>query len=384
MLEEGGYYAIKGFSYQYIISLIEIFKCNDSKKVFSFESIQDFNTEEVIYQMKYKETQKFSNSKIKEPTLKIFEQFKTIKKDYILYVYFNDKENEKLVFNSIEELDKVLLNCKIGDKLFTFTKEEKENFIKHYKVIFSKNYFFKSDELLQNIKNELSVSFESAEIYLFSLVGFIINLISNNEAKNRKITKSELITFLKNKSSEIFRDFFFKNKEKEKYLKFIRKEFFFERNINNHNRLFIINLESNKIDDYYECITTIVKKYYLLNKKRTMIISKAPYIYIPRVSEDLLVKLKTKLNADFLMTDGYRFYKSPFDLNYITKNFSARENLSCKIINNEIDLKKVIIELKEAGIKIFEFYDDYNEIKGTNNSISIRVEKIDDIGKMIR
>lgn len=56
MEEEGGYYAIKGFSYQYIVSLIEMLNCKDENKVFSFEQFQDFNDNELIYQMKYKET----------------------------------------------------------------------------------------------------------------------------------------------------------------------------------------------------------------------------------------------------------------------------------------------------------------------------------------
>ena len=116
MEEEGGYYAIKGFSYQYIVSLIEMLNCKDENKVFSFEQFQDFNDNELIYQMKYKETQHFTNSKIKEPTIKLFSEYLETKKDYVLYVYFPDRTDETLLFNTANDLDKVLLNCKIDKK----------------------------------------------------------------------------------------------------------------------------------------------------------------------------------------------------------------------------------------------------------------------------
>ena len=128
--EEGGYYAIKGFSYQYIVSLIEVLNCKDENKVFSFEQIQDFNDNELIYQMKYKETQHFTNSKIKEPTIKIFSEYLETKKDYVLYVYFPDRTDETLLFNTTNDLDKVLLNKYLSIDLkenIILLKNKKEN-----------------------------------------------------------------------------------------------------------------------------------------------------------------------------------------------------------------------------------------------------------------
>ena len=112
MIEEGGYYAIKGFSYQYIVSLIEVLTCSDENKKFSFEQLQDFNDDKFIYQMKYKETQHYTNLKIKEPTIKIFLEYLETKKDYILFVYFPDKADGILSFSTVKKLDRVLLNCK--------------------------------------------------------------------------------------------------------------------------------------------------------------------------------------------------------------------------------------------------------------------------------
>lgn len=385
MLEEGGYYAIKGFSFQYIVSLIEVFNSVDYNKKFSFENIQDFNDDEVIYQMKYKETQHYTNCKIKEPTIKIFEQFKTLKKDYVLYTYFNDKSDEVLTFSSVEELDKVLLNCKIDKKEYTFTLEEKEEFISHYKVVFSQNYINKSEELVGKIKQDLSVSIDVAEMYYYSLVTYIINLIVKNKPQDRFCTKKLLIEYLKDTSSKIFYDFSLKYSKKEKYLKFIRNEYFFEKNINDHNRVFIINLSSNLADDYYDCVCKIIKRYYVLNKKRNMIKSHAPYIYLANIDDCLLVQLKCKLVDYYNITDGYRFKGSELDVDFITKKFTPNDNVSCKLINSIEDLVKIITKLKNSGVKVYEFYDDENRNKCELESIvSIQVENIDDICKILK
>ena len=385
MLEEGGYYAIKGFSYQYIISLIEVLNCKDENKVFSFEQLQDFNDNELIYQMKYKETQHFTNSKIKEPTIKLFSEYLETKKDYVLYVYFPDKTDETLLFNTSNDLDKVLLNCKIDKKEYNFTEEQKKEFIKHFKVIFSKDYMDKSNELIELISKIMNTSKEISEIYYFSLITYIINIIVNNIPKKRNCTKKELLSYLVDSASKIFHDYSLKYYGKERYIKSIKKEYFFEKNINNHNRLFIINMTFTSIDDYYDCICKIVKRFYVINKRRTMIISSAPYIYLPNIQLSDLVKLKAKLFNSIGFTDGYIFKDSDFNIDYITKKFAIKDNISCKLVNIEDDIMKIIDKLSNDGIKIYQFYDKKNEILYKSlNQISIEIDEVNDICKILK
>lgn len=385
MEEEGGYYAIKGFSYQYIISLIEVLNCKDENKIFSFEQLQDFNDNELIYQMKYKETQHFTNSKIKEPTIKLFSEYLETKKDYVLYVYFPDKTDKTLVFNTSDDLNKVLLNCKIDKKEYNFTEEQKKEFIKHFKVIFSKDYIDKSNELIELISKIMNTSKEISEIYYFSLITYIINIIVNNIPKKRNCTKKELLTYLADSATKIFHDYSLKYYGKERYIKNIKKEYFFEKNINNHNRLFIINMTFTSIDDYYNCICKIVKRYYLINKRRTMIISCAPYIYLPNIRLSDLVKLKEKLFNSIGFTDGYIFKDSDFNIDYITKKFAIKDNISCKLVSIEDDFMKIIDKFGNDGIKIYQFYDKENEMLYKSLSqISIEIDEINDICKILK
>lgn len=383
--EEGGYYAIKGFSYQYIISLIEVLNCKDENKVFSFEQLQDFNDNELIYQMKYKETQHFTNSKIKEPTIKLFSEYLETKKDYVLYVYFPDKADKTLVFKTSDDLDKVLLNCKIDKKEYNFTEEQKKGFIKHFKVVFSKDYIDKSNELIELISKIMNTSKEISEIYYFSLITYIINIIVNNIPKKRNCTKKELLTYLADSATKIFHDYSLKYYGKERYIKSIKKEYFFEKNINNHNRLFIINMTFTSIDDYYDCIYKIVKRFYVINKRRTMIISSAPYIYLPNIQLSDLVKLKVKLFNSIGFTDGYIFKDSDFNIDYITKKFAIKDNISCKLVSIEDDFMKIIDKLGNDGIKIYQFYDKKNEILYKSlNQISIEIDEVNDICKILK
>ena len=385
MEEEGGYYAIKGFSYQYIVSLIEMLNCKDENKVFSFEQFQDFNDNELIYQMKYKETQHFTNSKIKEPTIKLFSEYLETKKDYVLYVYFPDRTDETLLFNTTNDLDKVLLNCKIDKKEYNFTEKQKNEFINHFKVVFSKDYIDKSNELIELISKIMNVSKEIAEIYYFSLITYIINIIINNIPKKRNCTKKELVTYLANSSAKIFHDYSLKFYGKERYLKSIKKEYFFEKNINNHNRLFIINTPFTSIDDYYDCICKIVKRFYVINKRKTMVISSAPYIYLPNIELSDLVKLKEKLFNLIGFTDGYMYKDSNFNVDYITKKFHVKDNIFCKLVSSEDDMMRIIDKLSNDGIKIYQFYDREHEILYKSlNQISIEIDEVNDICKILK
>lgn len=383
MLEEGGYFAIQGFSYQYIVSLIEIFKSSEKNKQFNFEYIQDFNDNEVIYQMKYKATQHFTNSQIKEAVIKIFEQFNIIQKEYVLYTCFKDKTDEILTFSSVEELDKVLLNCKIDKKVYTFTYEQKEQFIKHFKVIFSHNYVEKVNELIEIIQEEFQVSKDIAEIYFYSLESYIINIIVNNLPQNRKCTKYELIRYLKNTSTLIFMDFFSKNMEYNKYLKFVRKEYFFEKNINDHNRIFIINCENSDINDLYDCVHKIIKKFYVVNKRNNMIKSHAPYIYFSNLSSEGLIKLKEKIFENYVFTDGCPYNGCKFKVEFITKKFLVKDNISCKIINTRDNLDQVIEYLNDELLKIYEFYINEHVKLELQNSYIIKISKMSDIIKIL-
>ena len=87
-MSDGGYYAIKGFEFQIDKTILELFKADDTTPV-CLEQIQDINTNDFVMQVKYKETQKYTPAKIKEPVIQLIDEYQKFPtKKYYLYCYF--------------------------------------------------------------------------------------------------------------------------------------------------------------------------------------------------------------------------------------------------------------------------------------------------------
>lgn len=70
--EEGGYYAIKGFLYQYDKAILEILLKDEGLPVY-IERIQDIDCENYVLQVKHREAADYSASKIREPIIKLLD-----------------------------------------------------------------------------------------------------------------------------------------------------------------------------------------------------------------------------------------------------------------------------------------------------------------------
>ena len=87
--EDGGYYAIKGFEYQIDKAILELLTSDTENQNISVENIQDIDSESFVMQVKYKETAKFVPSAIKEPVIKLINEFiEQASKKYYLYAFF--------------------------------------------------------------------------------------------------------------------------------------------------------------------------------------------------------------------------------------------------------------------------------------------------------
>ena len=76
---------------------------------------------------------------------------------------------------------------------------------------------------------------------------------------------------------------------------------------------------------------------------------------------------------------------SDFNVDYITKKFHVKDNISCKLVSIEDDMMKVIDKLSNDGIKIYQFYDKVNEVLYKSlNQISIEIDEVNDIFKILK
>ena len=77
-IEDGAYYAIKGFIYQFDKTILEILNQNDENKFVKIEQEQDLEYENYVVQVKYYETvytKPQQKQKTKDATLKLMTDF---------------------------------------------------------------------------------------------------------------------------------------------------------------------------------------------------------------------------------------------------------------------------------------------------------------------
>ena len=70
---DGGYYAIKGYIYQFDKTLIDVLE-NPNTEV-EFEQKQDISYQDFVIQVKHKETQNYYNSTIRKPVIQLIDLF---------------------------------------------------------------------------------------------------------------------------------------------------------------------------------------------------------------------------------------------------------------------------------------------------------------------
>lgn len=81
---DGGYYAIKGFLYQFDSTLMTILI--NPKSDINFEQVQDIAYEDYVIQVKHKETQTYSESKVRKPIIQLMNLFQKNNQKNILYI----------------------------------------------------------------------------------------------------------------------------------------------------------------------------------------------------------------------------------------------------------------------------------------------------------
>jgi len=141
----GAYYAIKGFLYQFDKTLIEILQNQD--KTIGIEKRQDIDIQNYVIQVKHKETQNYLPSKIKKAVIQLLELFKKDKtQKFCLYCFFKDKSPSIHKFD-LTELDNVL-----GDKKEDYISYLKEEFISSFEISFSNNFEEQFEILIDLIK----------------------------------------------------------------------------------------------------------------------------------------------------------------------------------------------------------------------------------------
>ena len=380
-MSDGGYYAIKGFEFQIDKTILELFKADDTTPI-CLEQIQDINTNNFVMQVKYKETQKYTPAKIKEPVIQLINEYQEFPtKKYYLYCYFNDVKEEKRICTS-SELDRIL-----GNKKEIFTKPIKDGFLSNFKLHFSKSFQEQFMQAVKIIKSNSDCSnFDEALVHYGSIASHLRKIVTNNlDIKKRTCTKSDILTIITGNRKTVFDSAYRIYKGKQQYIAEIKRRYFTYQNIDNWERFFIIELSgSEDVSAIKTTVLNIKRKFY--KKLVREIKSGAPYIYFINISKDKLKRLKTELiTENNIIKDGYDFMDSDFQTKSLKVKSTIVNEISIKFINNEDNLKAMLASDLGCTKKIYQFYYTKPiELSFDIDTVNIKTNKLSEMQQILR
>ncbi|MFA4836207.1 MAG: hypothetical protein WC749_09090 [Dehalococcoidia bacterium] len=345
--DDGGYYAIKGFLYQFDKTLIEIM-INPYTTV-CIENRQDIDYEDYVLQVKHKERQDYFPSKIRDPIEKLIESFsQDPSRKYCLYCHFRNMTPHDWQL-TIDELDSIISTRAKA----RYPKPLRERFSVGFTVCFSEDYETQFEQTITLIKTSFSIHNDDEAILYHSIFRSKLLDRSITPKSNRKVCFSDLNDFLKDAEVTIFHAAYMKYMGTERYNNLIKKQYFTFSvpNINNFERLFLIEHDSAAHQvDLIEIVNRLAKKFYRKGK------SPQPYIIVRNLDDTSLKMLKRALiDSGTVFFDGTYFDGDQFRLDALTKESVNNESFTVKIVP-ESQIQNL---LQQAKIKeLFQFFVD--------------------------
>lgn len=334
--QNGGYYAIKGFTYQFDKSLLEIL--NNQTQNVELEQIQDIGINDYYIQVKYKETQNYADSKIKLAVLQLLKCFINDKnKKFKLYCYFKDKSSQVTTLTETQ-LDQIL-----SSDSGQYTQDDKKAFIENFTLEFSNNFEKQFSGLIKLIKTSFQLkSEEEATTYHAIFKANLLDVAIKKNTKLRVINYTKLKGVINSKEKVIFDIAYCKYLKIERYLKYLKKEYFTFKKVNipNKQRLFVIEIDSSVKDgDIIQVITNIKNRYF---KKDA---SPAPYICLFGIDNEKIANLKQKLwDKGLIFSDGTHFDRDKFRISDL---IADTHNNNCGITLKLLSLDQLPLFFKK-------------------------------------
>lgn len=384
-MPDGGYYAIKGFIYQYDKTIEKILDSSEGEYI-EIEQAQDLSSKNAIYQVKYKEASDFTNSKLKAPICKLIEESKSDKRKFIVLCYFRNKGNQIVNFK-LEDLDAVIGDCKIKNKQYNFTYEQKIDFISRFDLIFTENYQEQFNKVISKISHKFSTDIEESCLIHSQIRNLIISKIIDNPPNrmhNRKLNFLEVESYVKQNKGIQFNSAYRTYLGEEKYFRFLKRRFFYRLNEQYYEKVFIIECKNNY--EVYQLVDIVnIIKDKVTNFSNRGVKSSAPYILFNNVEDEKIIEIKRILyESNIGFRDGYTFKNSPFYVKHLLEKTNNNNNIYLKFINSEIELIEVIQNM-ESNYKIYQFYlSKPKNVATDNENVKIKINNIDDVNKILR
>lgn len=374
--KDGGYYAIKGFLYQFDLTLIEILNNPESKVRFEVE--QDIDYDKYVIQVKHKETQRYTPSKIRAAIVQLIELSKKFRdKKFKLYCHFQDREEETIEID-VEELDRIL-----GVEASNYEKVIKQDFIERFLIQFSSNYEETFTKLLKLIQGKYDLENEELAVYYHAMFRTELSKRSITERQSRELQKKDLDIIITENNKVVFDKGYQDYLSREKYLKLISKQYFIHNkpHIIPHERVLIFECVGNeKKEDIIDIIYLASKKFYRGGENVSS--SPSPLLCFRGIEREKLIEIKRILvDKEFYFNDGTFFDGDRMRIRQLLKN-SQPDQVKIRFIE-----EKNLSSLKEikGTLESYQFYKKQKLIlEYDSKEVSIYINDIEDIKKLLR
>ena len=331
-MEDGGYYAIKGFNFQLDKAIGEILFAESDTQEFFIENIQDINSANIVYQVKHKETQNFSYSKIREPVIKLInDHIANPNLDFSLYCYFADKEPNvlKLSDSELDDLLSIKLTGKSSGKIKklaslvdSFTPQIRSDFNKNFEIAFAPNYDSQYENLLKRLINiKLAFSEEEAQVYYCLMAEHLRNLVINNsDPATRKCSREGILQGVKSARKTILHSLADYHQQREKILRIFKKEFSLP-TVDKDIHVYLGHEFSKNASELCKLVTNVIDRHY---HRATYDIKPITFIF----DFDIPLYLKKHLiEQGYFYNDGFESVE--FNVDYFSRrHFFTRKTTS--------------------------------------------------------
>lgn len=341
---DGGYYAIKGFLYQFDRTLIEIFENPD--RAVAFENRQDIDHDDYVLQVKHKETQEFKPSKIAKAVdqlISLFVATPTLKP--VLYCHFKDRAAKDWSLGE-GDFDSIL-----GKRASKYSPQERKAFVGAFVVRFSEDFDAQFANLLVRIKTTLSIRTDEEAILYHSLFRSHLLALSVRTKRLRHCSLDDLKALKDSSANLVFGSVYSKHLGAEKYEKMLRTRFFTfgAPNIENIERLFVVEPQARVAHaDVLAYASNLSRKYFRCGK------SPQPYLCLRGLQGRTLDEVKQGMvDQGIRFFDGTHFHGDRFRLNELVTNRIHEKSLCIKLVPEGAvnDL------LRHVGFpSVFQFY----------------------------
>ncbi|MEK3879192.1 hypothetical protein [Paenibacillus sp. FSL M7-0420] len=370
---DGGYYAIKGFLYQFDSTLMTIL--SNPKSNINFEQVQDISYEDYVIQVKHKETQTYSESKVRKPIIQLMNLFqKDDQKKYSLYCYFKDMPLQDKVLK-LSELEKIL-----GAEKSKYNRPFKINFLKNFIIKFTNDYSTQFQETIDLINQTFGCKNLETAIYYHSIFRSKLLEMAIQNRSERKLNVGSLHSFLKDVKYVIFHAAYADFLTKEKYELTVKKSFFTMKklNIDNYERLFIIPVDD-RCDEFVllTIVGRIFQKFFRPDK------SPPPFVVFKDICNDKLNLIKqTLIDRKIMFNDGTYFNGDKFRIEKLT---AIEKNTMVKIVEYK-SLEEIMSAISFQ--EVYHFYLDRAALLNVEKLLKsrhyqIQIDEVEQIARMI-